>query len=63
MNFEELTLLLSSVFHLVSTLIEQDDHNHDAGLLDQIDFNRLPIDTAEKCFKDLMMPKSAEINY
>ena len=63
MNFEELTLLLSSVFHLVSTLIEQDDHNHDAWLLDQIDFNRLPIDTAEKCFKDLMMPKSAEINY
>lgn len=63
MNFEELTLLLSSVFHLVSTLIELDDHNHDAGLLDQIDFNRLPIDTAEKCFKDLMMPKSAEINY
>jgi hypothetical protein len=63
MNFEELTLLLSSVFDLFSTLIEQDDYNHDAGLLGQIDFNRLPIDTAEKCFKDLMMPKSAEINY
>ena len=63
MNFEELTLLLSSVFQLVKRVIKEDDHDHDAEMLSQIDFERLPIDTAEKCFKDLMMPKSAEINY
>jgi hypothetical protein len=63
MNFEELTKLLSAVFGLVKRVINEDHDDHDAELLSQVDFDRLPVETAEKCFKDLMVPKSAEVNY
>ena len=63
MNFEELTQLLFAVFSLVKRVMNEDHDEHDNELLSQVDFDRLPVETAEKCFKDLMVPKSAEINY
>lgn len=66
MSFEELTKLLSSVFGLVKRVMNEnhDDQNeNDAELLSQVDFDRLPVETAEKCFQDLMVPKSSEVNY
>ena len=64
MSFSELTLLMSSVFKLVHRVINQDDgHNHSGEIMAQIDFDRLPTVTAQKCFADLELPKTAEINY
>jgi len=65
MNFEELTNLLASVFKLVARVLESDELGlkESREYLAQVDLVRLPIITAEKCFKDLNLPKVAEINY
>ena len=48
MSFNELTLLMQSVFKLVDRCIHDDHrgHDHTKEMLSQIDFDRLPIVTA-----------------
>ena len=65
MSFDELCNLLATVFTLVEKLFEfgAESLTKDDELFKQIDFKRLPLITAEKCFKDLLVPKSSEVNY
>lgn len=59
LSFEELTQILSDVFRLFAKTVQMQGGEPIEGL----DFDRLPFVTAEKCFRDLQIPKQCEINY